>query len=41
MTVTVFADELMTAMSIGLGLAGDHLDRLFGERRMSLVKLIH
>lgn len=35
------ADELMAAMSIGLGLAADHLDDLFGTGRMSLVKLIH
>lgn len=35
------ADELLAAMSVGLGLAPDHLDELFGERRMSLVKLIH
>lgn len=35
------ADQLMSAMCVGLGLAPDHLDSLFGERRMSLVKLIH
>jgi isopenicillin N synthase-like dioxygenase len=35
------ADHLMAAMSVGLGLDADHLDRHFGERRMSLVKLIH
>lgn len=35
------ADRLMAAMCVGLGLEPDHLDRLFGERRMSLVKLIH
>jgi isopenicillin N synthase-like dioxygenase len=35
------ADTLMAAMSVALGLPADHLDRLFGERRMSLVKLIH
>ncbi len=35
------ADELMAAMCVGLGLAPDHLDKVFGERRMSLVKLIH
>lgn len=34
------ADQLMSAMSVGLGLAPDHLHDLFGERRMSLVKLI-
>jgi isopenicillin N synthase-like dioxygenase len=35
------ADELMAAMSIGLGLQSGHLDELFGSHRMSLVKLIH
>ena len=35
------ADRLMAAMCVGLGLPADHLDRLFGARRMSLVKLIH
>jgi isopenicillin N synthase-like dioxygenase len=35
------ADELMAAMSLGLGLPADHLHQLFGERCMSLVKLIH
>ncbi|MFN8024668.1 MAG: 2-oxoglutarate and iron-dependent oxygenase domain-containing protein [Acidimicrobiales bacterium] len=35
------ADQVMAAMSVGLGLDADHLDRSFGERRMSLVKLIH
>lgn len=35
------ADRLMAVMCVGLGLEPDHLDRLFGERRMSLVKLIH
>ncbi len=35
------ADELMAAMCVGLGLAPDHLHRVFGERRSSLVKLIH
>ena len=35
------ADQLMAAMCVGLGLAPGHLDALFGERRMSLVKLIH
>lgn len=35
------ADRLMATMCAGLGLAPDHLDRLFGARRMSLVKLIH
>jgi isopenicillin N synthase-like dioxygenase len=37
----VVADTLMAAMSVGLGLDEDHLDLLFGERRSSLVKLIH
>jgi isopenicillin N synthase-like dioxygenase len=37
----VIADQLMAAMSVGLGLPADHLRRLFGQRRMSLVKLIH
>lgn len=35
------ADELMEAMCTALGLPVDHLRQLFGERRMSLVKLIH
>lgn len=35
------ADQVMAAMSLGLGLDADHLDRMFGDRRMSLVKLIH
>ena len=35
------ADQLMAAMCVGLGLSPDHLDKLFGERRSSLVKLIH
>jgi len=35
------ADELMAAMSLGLGLPPDHLDAVFGEHRSSLVKLIH
>jgi isopenicillin N synthase-like dioxygenase len=35
------ADQLMAAMCVGLGLPADHLDRVFGERRSSLVKLIH
>jgi isopenicillin N synthase-like dioxygenase len=35
------ADQLMAAMSVALGLAADHLHRLFGPRGMSLVKLIH
>jgi isopenicillin N synthase-like dioxygenase len=35
------ADQLMEAMCIGLGLDPQHLDTVFGERRTSLVKLIH
>jgi isopenicillin N synthase-like dioxygenase len=35
------ADTLMAAMCVGLGLAPDHLEKVFGERRTSLVKLIH
>lgn len=35
------ADQLMSAMSVGLGLPDGYLHDLFGERRMSLVKLIH
>ena len=35
------ADQVMSAMSVSLGLAPDHLHGLFGQRRMSLVKLIH
>lgn len=34
------ADQLMAAMCVGLGLAPDHLEKVFGERRSSLVKLI-
>jgi isopenicillin N synthase-like dioxygenase len=34
------ADELMAAMSRGLGLSDDHFHRLFGERPLSFVKLI-
>lgn len=35
------ADELMAAMSLGLGLPVDGLGERFGTRRMSLTKLIH
>jgi isopenicillin N synthase-like dioxygenase len=35
------ADTLMAAMCVGLGLAPDHLEKVFGERPTSLVKLIH
>lgn len=34
------ADALMAAISRGLGLPDDHLDRVFGERPFSLTKLI-
>jgi isopenicillin N synthase-like dioxygenase len=34
------ADELMTAMSMGLGLAKGHIKGIFGEQPQSLVKLI-
>jgi isopenicillin N synthase-like dioxygenase len=39
--MAALADELMAAMSVGLGLAPAHFDNVFGTRRMSLVKLIH
>jgi isopenicillin N synthase-like dioxygenase len=35
------ADRLMVEMCVGLGLAPDHLDKVFGKQRMSLVKMIH
>ncbi len=35
------ADRLMEAMSTALGLPADHLHQMFGDRCMSLVKLIH
>ena len=35
------ADRLMATMSVGLGLEPGYLHERFGERRMSLVKLIH
>jgi isopenicillin N synthase-like dioxygenase len=34
------ADRLMAAMCTGLGLDPGHLDAIFGERRMSLIKMI-
>ena len=34
------ADELMQILAVGLGLDADHFDRIFGEERMSLTKLI-
>ena len=39
--MAAIAEQLLAAMCVGLGLAPDHLRSLFGERRMSLVKLIH
>ena len=35
------AEEIMAALSVGLGLASDHLHRVFGERPLSFAKLIH
>lgn len=35
------ADSLMAAISVGLGLDGDHLRSLFGDQPMSLAKFIH
>ena len=35
------ANQLMTALSVGLGLDADHLRNLFGEQPMSLAKFIH
>ena len=35
------AEEIMAALSAGLGLAPDHLHRVFGERPLSFAKLIH
>ena len=40
MIMGVVANELMAAMSIGLGLDQHHLRQLFGERPQSFVKLI-
>jgi isopenicillin N synthase-like dioxygenase len=39
-TMGAVADQLMEAMSVGLGLDPAHLRRLFGERPLSFVKLI-
>ncbi len=39
--MAVISDDVLAAMSVGLGLAADELTRRFGDRRMSLVKLIH
>ncbi|MDH4075277.1 MAG: isopenicillin N synthase family oxygenase [Acidimicrobiia bacterium] len=38
--LSALADELLGVLSVGLGLAEDHLERLFGDRPLSLVKLI-
>lgn len=35
------AGRLLGALAMGLGLEHDHLDRLFGDRPMSLAKFIH
>lgn len=35
------ATELVGLLSVSLGLDEDHIDRLFGDERMSLTKLIH
>jgi isopenicillin N synthase-like dioxygenase len=35
------AEEIMAALSVGLGLEPDHLHRVFGERQLSFAKLIH
>jgi len=34
------ADELMSLLAIGLGLPSDYFEKMFGEERMSLTKLI-
>lgn len=39
-TMGAVAEQLMAAMSLGLGLAEGHLRHLFGERPLSFVKLI-
>jgi isopenicillin N synthase-like dioxygenase len=39
--MAAIADLLLGAISVGLGLPEDHLEHVFGERRSSLVKLIH
>ena len=35
------ADRLLRALSVGLGLAADHLEQFFGAQPMSLAKFIH
>jgi isopenicillin N synthase-like dioxygenase len=40
-TMKSLADTLMSVISRGLGLADDHLKNVFGERPLSLAKLIH
>jgi len=35
------ADELMQVLAMGLGLEPDHFDNRFGEKQMSLTKIIH
>ena len=35
------ANRLMRALSLGLGLAEDHLERYFGDQTMSLAKFVH
>lgn len=35
------ASRLLGCLSVGLGLGPDHFERLFGDERMSLTKLIH
>ena len=39
--MAAIADLLLGAISVGLGLPEDHLTHVFGDRRSSLVKLIH
>ena len=39
--MSALADQLMEAMSLGLGLDPAYMHDVFGQRRMSLVKLIH
>ncbi len=35
------ADRILSLLAIGLGLDGDHFETLFGDRPMSLTKMIH
>lgn len=39
--IATLADQLMSALSVGLGLGADHLRNMFGEQPMSLAKFIH